>query len=242
MTNERSSMIDWDTAVSVGARLAGEGPVGEPGPRPTTWSPSCAPGPSGRRPLVRGFTGLVAEERTAPVLVVDRRGWLQANVDGFGEIVSPLIDKLQAKKGAAVAVRARGRLPGDRRRARADARVHEQQGARPVRPVPRARPVRAGRLLLVAPNIVHVERELERRPARLPALGVPARGDPPGAVHRRPVDARPPPLRDGEDHRRGPDRPVRDAVRRDEEGRRPGQRQGRGQPPRPGLLPGAEGR
>ncbi len=31
-----------------------------------------------------------------------------------------------------------------------------------------------------------------RRPHRLPALGLPARGDPPGAVHRRAVDARPP--------------------------------------------------
>ena len=44
----------------------------------------------------------------------------------------------------------------------------------------------AGRLLLVAPNIVHVERELGGRPHRLPALGVPARGDPPRAVHRGP--------------------------------------------------------
>ena len=32
--------------------------------------------------LVRDFTGLVAEERTAPVLVVDRAGWVQANSDG----------------------------------------------------------------------------------------------------------------------------------------------------------------
>ena len=58
-------------------------------------------------------------------------------------------------------------------------------------------PGEQGRLLLVAPNIVHVERELARRPARLPAVGVPARGDPPGAVHRGAVDDRPPPLGDG---------------------------------------------
>ena len=42
------------------------------------------------------------------------------------------------------------------------------------------------------PTSSQVERELERRPARLPALGVPARGDPPGAVHRGAVAARPP--------------------------------------------------
>ena len=49
-----------------------------------------------------------------------------------------------------------------------------------------------GRLLLVAPNIVHVERELDVEPARLPALGVPARGDAPHPVHRRALAARPP--------------------------------------------------
>ena len=76
------------------------------------------------------------------------------------------------------------------------------------------KPGEQGRLLLVAPNIVHVERELRRRPARLPALGVPARGDPPGAVHRGAVDDRPPALGDGLDHRRRADRPVRAARRR----------------------------
>ena len=32
---------------------------------------------------VREFTGLEAGERTAPVLVVDRPAWIQANADGF---------------------------------------------------------------------------------------------------------------------------------------------------------------
>ncbi len=49
-----------------------------------------------------------------------------------------------------------------------------------------------GRLLLVAPNIVHVERELDVEPARLQALGVPARGDAPHPVHGRALAARPP--------------------------------------------------
>ena len=62
------------------------------------------------------------------------------------------------------------------------------QGARPVRPVPRPRrPAAAGRA-------EHRPRRARarRRPARLPALGVPARGDPPRAVHRGAVDARAP--------------------------------------------------
>src|ERR671925_445178 len=33
------------------------------------------------------------------VLVVDRPGWVQANVDGFATVISPLIDRLQEKRG-----------------------------------------------------------------------------------------------------------------------------------------------
>src|SRR6476660_9136572 len=98
MTNPRSSMIDWDTAVSVGARLAGDGPIVNRAEADEIVA-ELRLGAEQSTPLVQAFTGLVAEADTAPVLVVDRRGWLQANVDGFGDIVSPLIDKLQAKKG-----------------------------------------------------------------------------------------------------------------------------------------------
>ena len=60
-------------------------------------------------------------------------------------------------------------------------------GHRPGSPPTRTRT--GGRLLLVAPNIVAIERELERRRQRLPALGLPARGDPPGPVRRRALAA-----------------------------------------------------
>ena len=53
-----------------------------------------------------------------------------------------------------------------------------------------------GQLLLVAPNIVEAERKLEGYP-RLPAVGLPARGDPPDPVHRGALAARPLPGRGG---------------------------------------------
>jgi coenzyme F420 biosynthesis associated uncharacterized protein len=162
MTNERSSMIDWDTAVSVGARLSGEGPSVSRAEADEVVAELRA-GAERSTPLVRGFTGLVAEERTAPVLIVDRRGWLQANVDGFAEIVSPLIDRLQAKKGApspfahTVGSRVTGAELGlmlgfmsGKVLGQFDP-FYEAEGA-------------AGRLLLVAPNIVQVERELQVDP------------------------------------------------------------------------------
>jgi coenzyme F420 biosynthesis associated uncharacterized protein len=121
-------------------------------------------------PLVREFTGLVAEERTAPVLVVDRRGWIQANADGFAQVLSPLIDRLQEKKGApspmAEAVGSRvtglevGTLLGFM-----SSKVLGQFD--PFYAPPGS--AEAGRLLLVAPNIVHAENEMhvERADFRL---------------------------------------------------------------------------
>src|SRR6188472_1273661 len=162
MTNERSSMIDWDTAVSVGARLSGEGPSVSRAEADDVVAELRA-GAERSTPLVRGFTGLVAEERTAPVLIVDRRGWLQANVDGFAEIVSPLIDRLQAKKGppSAFAHAVGSRVTGAELGLLLGFMSGKVLGQfDPFHEAPGA----AGRLLLVAPNIVQVERELEVDP------------------------------------------------------------------------------
>ncbi|MEP6817295.1 MAG: zinc-dependent metalloprotease [Marmoricola sp.] len=157
--NGRSSMIDWDLAVNIGARMAGQGPTVSRGEADEVVAELRA-GAETSSPLVREFTGLVAQERTAPVLVVDRRGWLQANVDGFGAMISPLVDKLQEKKGApspmaqAIGSRVTGAELGlmlgflsGKVLGQFDP-FHEAPGE-------------AGRLLLVAPNIVHVERELD---------------------------------------------------------------------------------
>ena len=190
-------------------------------------------------PLVREFTGLVADERTAPVLVVDRPGWIQANADGFATIIAPIVEKLQDKKGppGPVAEAIGSRITGVE--LGADARLPRQQGARPVRPVPRpAR--RAGRLLLVAPNIVHVERELDVDPHdfrlwvclheethRVQFTAVPWMTDHLRSVMGQIVDA----------VETDPSELLGDAV----PGRRPRLRQDRRQPDGPVLQPGAEG-
>jgi coenzyme F420 biosynthesis associated uncharacterized protein len=111
-------------------------------------------------PLVRDFTGLHAEARSAPVLVVDRPGWIRANADGFATVIAPIVAKLQEKKGPpspmteAVGSRITGAelgvmlgFLGNKVLGQFDP-FHEAAGE-------------AGRLLLVAPNIVNAERELE---------------------------------------------------------------------------------
>jgi coenzyme F420 biosynthesis associated uncharacterized protein len=155
----RSSMIDWDLAVRVGSRLAGDGPVVTRAEASSVVEELRA-GAEKSTPLVREFTGLFAQERSAPVLVVDRPGWIRANADGFATIIAPIVTKLQEKKGApspmteAVGSRVTGAelgvmlgFLGNKVLGQFDP-FHEAPGE-------------AGRLLLVAPNIVNAERELD---------------------------------------------------------------------------------
>ena len=154
----RPSMIDWDLAVRVGSRLAGDGPVVSRTEASGVVEELRA-GAEKSTPLVRDFTGLVAQARTAPVLIVDRPGWIRANADGFATVIAPIVDKLQEKKGApspmteAIGSRITGAelgvmlgFLGNKVLGQFDP-FHDKPGA-------------AGRLLLVAPNIVNAEREL----------------------------------------------------------------------------------
>ena len=158
MTTE---MVDWQLAVSLGSRLAGSGPVVDADEAAATVA-ELRDGADRSTAYVRDFTGLEAGERTAPVLVVDRPAWIQANADGFATLLTPIIDKMTEKPRAS-------RAPSPRRSA-------------PRSPPPRWAVCSAscpaacsgqfdpfhepsGRLLLVAPNVVHVERELEVDPS-----------------------------------------------------------------------------
>jgi uncharacterized protein (DUF2342 family) len=94
-----AQMVDWGLAVAIGSRVAGEGPqvTREVADQVVAELRDDANRSTG---LVREFTGLVAEERTAPVLAVDRPGWIRANADGFAKVLAPIVDKLSEKKGA----------------------------------------------------------------------------------------------------------------------------------------------
>ena len=102
----------------------------------------------------------VEREGSVAILVVDRPGWIQANVDGFATIISPLVDKMREKRGApspfaeAIGSRVTGLELGG------------LLGFMSSKVLGQFDPFHAphGRLLLVAPNIVHVERELEVDP------------------------------------------------------------------------------
>lgn len=151
-------MVDWDLAVRIGSRVAGEGPVVTRDEAAAAVAELRA-GADRSTGLVREFTGLAAAERTAPVLVVDRAGWVQANADAFATILGPVVDKLSEKKPPSGLTRAVGsKITG--------AEVGGLLGFLGSKVLGQFDPFHdpAGRLLLVAPNIVHVERELGADP------------------------------------------------------------------------------
>lgn len=155
---ERPEMVDWNLAVRIGSRLAGDGPE-------VSRSEAAAvvqelrEGADRSTALVRDYTGLTAREHSAPVLVVDRPGWVQANADGFRTLLAPVVDKLTEKKPPSGLTAAVGsRITG--------AEVGGVLGFLGSKVLGQFDPFYEpdGRLLLVAPNIVHVEREIGADP------------------------------------------------------------------------------
>jgi coenzyme F420 biosynthesis associated uncharacterized protein len=95
--------------------------------------------------------------------VVDRTGWVQANADAFATLLGPVVDKLSGKDGdkkppSAISQAIGSKVTG--------AEVGGLLGFLGSKVLGQFDPFHepAGRLLLVAPNIVHVERELGADP------------------------------------------------------------------------------
>jgi len=155
-----SSMIDWDVAVSLGTRVAGPGPVVRPEEAAAAVAELRA-GADRSTGLVREFTGLAAAAHTAPVLVVDREGWVRANTEAFAVMLEPIVEKLQDKKGAPTGL---SQAVGSKV---TGGEVGLLLGFLASKVLGQFDPFHdpSGRLLLVAPNIVHVERELKADPS-----------------------------------------------------------------------------
>lgn len=155
---ELPQIIDWRLAVALGSRLAGEGPVVTRTEADEAVAELRA-GANRSTGLVREFTGLDAPDGTAPILVVDRPGWVQANAEGFAIATRPMVEKLVASKPpSGLALKVGSKVTG--------AEVGGLLGFLAGKVLGQFDPFHAphGRLLLVAPNIVHVERELDVDP------------------------------------------------------------------------------
>uniref|UniRef100_UPI003D747471 zinc-dependent metalloprotease n=1 Tax=Streptomyces wuyuanensis TaxID=1196353 RepID=UPI003D747471 len=166
--------VDWNRAVATAIRLV------RPGPDVTREEARAVVAELRRHAKaseehVRDFTRMIPdghEPEDTPVLVVDRPGWVRANVAGFRELLKPLLDKVQERRagttGGAVLGAVGGKVTGVELGMLLSFLASRVLGqyetfAPPTRELPGA-PGSGGRLLLVAPNIVHVERELDVDP------------------------------------------------------------------------------
>ena len=90
-------MIDWDTAISPGVRFAKQGPQVS-----LTDARAVVAELRGLTTVVqqpvREVTQLTSQGSVGPVAVVDRPGWIKANVGGFQVVLEPLTEKL-AERG-----------------------------------------------------------------------------------------------------------------------------------------------
>jgi uncharacterized protein (DUF2342 family) len=82
-------MVDWTVALSTASRLVKPGPdISREGAAEAVADlRRCA---VRAEDYVRQVTGLTAASGTAPVLVVDRPRWIEANIDGFRQVLAPL--------------------------------------------------------------------------------------------------------------------------------------------------------
>jgi len=166
-------MIDWDVAISTGTRWARPGPQVSLAEARRTVSELRDLAGAVQQP-VHEVTGMSASRdgSLGRVAVVDRPGWIRANVDGFRVVLEPLVEQLRerAPGGGSAASRPGGVVTAVGSRvtgiqaglilAYLSSRV---LGQYELFLPPETSPVdgeQPGRLTLVAPNIVMVEREL----------------------------------------------------------------------------------
>ena len=147
--------VDYDLAVATARRLA-------PAPPKVSWAEAGDAVSELRRLAVtaeehvRTVTGLTPPGEVLEATVVDRPGWAAANVEGFAVVLEPLTRKLQEKEqnaaAAAVTAKVAGVQMGSVLAWLSNKVLGQYEAFRP--------PGEAGRLVLVAPNIVETERRL----------------------------------------------------------------------------------
>jgi coenzyme F420 biosynthesis associated uncharacterized protein len=161
-------LIDWKLVVTTANRLT------RPGPHVSRAEARDAVAQLRQYAIqaeghVRSFTELTAPSGSGPVLIVDRPGWVQANVDGFRVVLTPLIDKLAARRSGSPAAGLAGgfgaRVTAVELGALLAFLAAKVLGQYETFARAEGEGTPLGRLLLVAPNVVQTEQEMDVDPS-----------------------------------------------------------------------------
>lgn len=154
-----TTLVDWALAEQIGRRLMPKGPSASPSQAHGVVAELRELAQSARDP-VRELTGLDADPSHAPAVVVDRAEWIQSNVTGLSVALDPFLagrGERPVNAGIeAIGSRATALQVGAAMAWLSGKVLGQYEAFCP--------PGQPGRLLLVAPNIVHVERELHLVP------------------------------------------------------------------------------
>ena len=164
---DSASVINWDLAVDVAGRLAG------PGPRLSAAEVRAEVGQLRQAAdeavgHVHRITGIPAAEGLGSngedTLVVDRRKWVQANVAGFKRLLSPALEAVLRKRPEALREGSTSQVLGSAVTGSELGAVLSFLSANVLGQFEpfgsRGSASTGGKLLLVAPNIVRVQHEL----------------------------------------------------------------------------------
>ncbi|HEX9064456.1 MAG TPA: zinc-dependent metalloprotease [Streptosporangiaceae bacterium] len=160
-------MIDWNVAATTATRWVRPGPQVSLAEARRVVAELREQAAAMAEP-VRAVTGLTGGDDGGKIAVVDRPGWIRANITGFEVVLDPLVEKMQEVGAApaagsvmtAVGSRVTGVQAGLILAYLASRVLGQYELFLPPDPDQPADSAPAGRLTLVAPNIVMVEREL----------------------------------------------------------------------------------
>jgi coenzyme F420 biosynthesis associated uncharacterized protein len=160
-------MIDWNVAASTATRWVRPGPQVSLAEARRVVAELREQAATVAEP-VRAVTGLSGDGEAGQVAIVDRPGWIKANISGFEVVLDPLVARMQEVGAApapgsvmtAVGSKVTGMQAGLILAYLAGRVLGQYELFLPPDPGRPADSAPAGRLTLVAPNIVMVEREL----------------------------------------------------------------------------------
>ena len=153
----RPQYVDWEFAKATGRRLVSAGPRVTPSEAAAIVGELHEAAAAAREPIA-STSRLHSPADAPPVLVVDRPGWMDLNIESMASLVAPVIEKVTAgvsrtQPNAVTAIG--GKVTGAETGAVMSFLASKVLGQYDLAPqgVPR--------LMLVAPNIVQTERELK---------------------------------------------------------------------------------
>jgi coenzyme F420 biosynthesis associated uncharacterized protein len=161
--NHTSGYVDWGFAKATGRRLVAAGPKVTPAQAADVVSALRSAAERSRVPVAE-TARMHSPTGSGPVLIVDRPGWIDANVDSLQSMLEPVVAAMVAKRkspqpASHLVQGVGGKVTGAEAGALMSFLASKILGQYDLAPDG------APRLLLVAPNVLHTETEMGVDPA-----------------------------------------------------------------------------